>query len=109
MSATQSSLARTLKANTTIRWLSNTTLVEVVAESLNMRLPLSYRIMRLLSRSNHLRNAAIRFHSRRRREPLNTTTETVFGGLEVNDTVRALEEKGFVVGFLLTRDMVAKI
>ncbi len=109
MSVSPLGWVRMLKQGSTIRRLSNTTLAEVVGESLNRRLPLNYRIMRLVSRSNHLRNAAIRHHSRATRPAITTTAETLFGGLDVNETLRSLDEKGFAVGIVLPPDNVAKI
>jgi hypothetical protein len=102
-------LVRILKGNSTARWLANTTFVEVVGESLNRRLPLDYRIMRLVSRSNHLRDAAIRRHRRATRPAINTTNGTIFGSLNVHETVENLNEKGFAVGITLPPDYLAKI
>jgi hypothetical protein len=102
-------LVRILKRSSTVRWLINTTFAEVLGESLNRLLPLNYRIMRLVSRSNYLRNAAIRHYSRATRPAICTTAETLFGGLDVNETVRNLDEKGFAVGIVLPLDYVAKI
>jgi hypothetical protein len=109
MTASQGSLVRILKGSSTARWLSGTTLAEVVAESLNRRLSLKYRTMRLLSRSNHLRSAAIRYYSRGSRPPLNTTGDTVFGSLDTNAIVRELNENGFATGVVLPPTYVAQI
>jgi hypothetical protein len=105
----QVSLIGMTKKSRTMRWLSNTTLAEVVLESLNRRLPLKYRIMRLASRSNYLREAAIRHHSRCTRPAISTTAETLFGGLHVEETVRELNEKGFASGVVLPPDYLANI
>lgn len=103
------SLIRVLKGNGTVRWLATTTLAEVVGESLNRQLPLGYRIMRLVSRSNYLRDAAIRRQRRATRPAISTVTRTGLGGLDVDQTVTVLNEKGFAVGIALPPDCLAKI
>src|ERR1700730_322985 len=109
MSVSPGALTRILKRSSTVRWLNNTTLAEIVSESLNRRLPLNYRIMRFVSRSNYLRDAAIRRYSRCSRLAIKTTPETIFGGLNVKSAVRELNEKGFAVGVALSPQYVADI
>jgi len=102
-------LVRILKGNRTVRWLANTTLAEVVGESLNRRLPLNYRVMRLVSRSNYLRDVAIRRHCRVKRRAIRTADGTVFGGLNITETVKNLNEEGFAIGIDLPPDYLAKV
>lgn len=109
MSAPQQTLAQLLKHSTIISHLSNTTFVEVIGESLNRRLPLNYRVMRLVSRSNYLREAAIHYYCRRKRAGITTTSETIFSGLNVENAIRQLNEKGFAAGVVLLPDYIAQI
>lgn len=109
MNANRHSLARMITRNRVGRWVTDTTLFEVVTEAVNTRLPLSYRVMRLACRSNYLRDYATRRYSCLEHPPITTTSETVFGGLNVSNTVSELNNKGFVAGLELPAPYVKTI
>jgi hypothetical protein len=102
-------LVRALKANRAVRWLNSTTFAEVALETLNTRLPLNYRVMRLVSRSNHLRRAAIHRCSQVKRSSIQTTAQTVVPDLDVNKTANELHQKGFATGLVLPSDYIGQI
>jgi len=102
-------LLRVLKSNRAIRWLNSTTFAEVALESLNTRLPLNYRLMRLVSRSNRLRRAAIHRCSQIRRESIQTTAQTVVPTLDIDKAASELHQKGFATGLFLQPDFTQQI
>jgi hypothetical protein len=65
--------------------------------------------MRLVSRSNHLRGVAINRCGRERRDPLPTTTHTLFPDLDIVATVAQVRQKGFVTGIHLPQDVLLQI
>jgi hypothetical protein len=109
MPSPKTTVARFLKKNPAFHWLNNTTFAEVTLETLNMRLPLNYRVMRLVSRSNHLRRAAIHRCSRTKRNRIQTTAQTVVPELDVARTVSELNRKGFAAGLVLPPAYVDEI
>lgn len=109
VSASTSRLVHAVKQNQTLRRIANSTLAEVALEPFNRRLPFRYRFMRLVSRSNYLRAAAVNYYSRCARQSLDTTAHTLFRELDVNGTGSCLEEKGFALGIVLPPDCLASI
>jgi hypothetical protein len=109
MPNTKSTLVTFIKTNPALRWLNNTTFAEVTLETLNTHLPLNYRVMRLVSRSNHLRRAAIRRCSRTKRSGIHTTAQTIVPDLDVSKTVSELNAKGVATGLALPAAYVDQI
>ena len=109
MSASKVNVIYSLKHTRTAKWISNSIFVEVANEAFSPGLPFQYRLMRFLSRSNHLRNAAIRYQLRNRNQPIKSIPKTAFNSLSVQDTVNELNEKGFATGIVLPPDYLTEI
>lgn len=91
------------KRSQTLRSIANSTLVEIAFESLNFALPARYRLMRLVSRSDTLRNASVSRHGRRNHVRTFPTRETtLFPDLSVSDVAQTIEQKGFAQGIRLS-------
>lgn len=109
MEALHSGLMGEIKRSNAVQWLKKNVVVEIVAESFNLQLPIRYRFMRLITRSNHMRRAAISYHAHKSRPSIETLKETAFPQLDVGGTVGHLAEKGYATGLILPRDYINEI
>ncbi len=102
MAEIKESLIRAAKRSETLRSVANSALVEVALEIFNFSLPASYRLMRLVSRSDALRNASVSRHAKRNHvQAFPTRAPSVFPDLRVSDIVQTIEQKGFAGGIRL--------
>ena len=109
MSSSHAGFVALLKRSSSIMRLRRTAITEIIAESLDRSLPVGYRLMRLVTRSNVLRHMARSYYSHRVPVAYSTDQETMFTGLSVSKAVRDLNEKGFADGIALPRPFIKGI
>jgi hypothetical protein len=98
----KNNLIRAARRSELLRNVANSTLTEAVLEMFNFSLPARYRFMRLVSRSDTLRKAAVRLHAKQSHRPrLPTAEHSIFPNLSVSDIVRSIEQNGFAQGIRL--------
>ena len=94
------------KRASAFKWLA----ASPVGELLDRKQPFSYRAMRLISRSNMLRDAAVRFRtSYRRNQPLPRSAETLFPNCSPFTVVERLRRDGYASGISLPEQSLQDI
>jgi hypothetical protein len=106
MNAIKDAAMRVAKRSKVLSWVAGSP----VGELFDTKQPFSYRLMRITSRSNILRNAAVHFYAARmRREPLRTSHRSLFKDLVVPRFVETLTARGFAGGLVLPADCLSDI
>jgi hypothetical protein len=105
MAATNQAI-ETKKRASVVKWFA----ASPMGELLNPKFPFSYRAMRVISRSNTLRGAAVRFRtSYRPNKPLPRSSETLFPSLSTPAVLDRLRRDGYASGISLPQESLQAI